>query len=417
VQFNDTSTNTPTAWAWDFTNDGVIDSTEKNPSYRYNAPGTYTVNLTASNAAGSDNHVKLDYISVTSFPPIAGFTGTPRSGNAPLTVQFTDLSSGDPTSWAWDFNNNGTIESTVQNPSFTYTVPGTYTVVLTVKNEGGNNTRIEPAYITVTSPINPTVAIVPDTTVVHQGETHSISLVADVLPAGLSGYRLWVNLSHPGIAEIISVSYPDWGILNRTSPLPAESVEMSAVDLNRVVQPGATNVSLGTITIRGDTPGETPVTITILRMDDDTGGPITPSTRNGTFTVVSSGQKASIAGYVSSGSDFGSMNVPGIRIRIAQTAADLNNPSKRWENTTDARGIYTISDLPAGVGLYAVAISPVSSPDAYYERPVQYQVNGGSLITCQNYGSIPRIPPITADSRTQVNWILTRNPQGQVLGY
>lgn len=49
-------------------------------------------------------------------------------------IQFTDLSTGTPTSWQWDFNNDGIIDSNEQNPSFTYTTEGTYTVSLTISD-------------------------------------------------------------------------------------------------------------------------------------------------------------------------------------------------------------------------------------------------------------------------------------------
>ena len=71
--------------------------------------------------------------------PTASFTAAPTSGPAPLTVNFTDTSSGSPTSWAWDFENDGTVDSTAQNPSFTYTTPGSYTAKLTVSNDAGSS--------------------------------------------------------------------------------------------------------------------------------------------------------------------------------------------------------------------------------------------------------------------------------------
>ncbi len=67
VQFTDLSTNTPTSWLWDF-GDGET-STEENPLHTYATAGTYTVTLTATNAAGSDDEVKVDYITVLSGDP------------------------------------------------------------------------------------------------------------------------------------------------------------------------------------------------------------------------------------------------------------------------------------------------------------------------------------------------------------
>ncbi|MDI6898430.1 MAG: PKD domain-containing protein [Methanolinea sp.] len=85
-------------------------------------------------------------------PPTADFTAAPTSGYAPLTVQFTDTSTGNPAQWQWDVNNDGVVDYTVQNPTHTYSSPGTYSVRLTVSNPGGSDTRIKTGYITVNAP-------------------------------------------------------------------------------------------------------------------------------------------------------------------------------------------------------------------------------------------------------------------------
>jgi len=77
----------------------------------------------------------------------ANFTSNITGGCAPILVQFTDQSTGSPTSWHWDLG-NGTI-STLQNPSTTYILPGTYTVILTVNNGSGSNTKTVVNYINV----------------------------------------------------------------------------------------------------------------------------------------------------------------------------------------------------------------------------------------------------------------------------
>lgn len=63
VTFTDLSTNTPTSWLWDFGDGGT--STSQNPVHNYTAPGSYTVSLTATNATGSDDEVKVAYIIVS----------------------------------------------------------------------------------------------------------------------------------------------------------------------------------------------------------------------------------------------------------------------------------------------------------------------------------------------------------------
>ena len=69
----------------------------------------------------------------------AAFSANPTSGIYPLTVDFTDESTGTITSWSWDFGDGET--STEQNPSHTYTNPGTYTVALTLTDAGGKRYR------------------------------------------------------------------------------------------------------------------------------------------------------------------------------------------------------------------------------------------------------------------------------------
>ncbi|HNM26992.1 MAG TPA: PKD domain-containing protein, partial [Saprospiraceae bacterium] len=60
-------------------------------------------------------------------------------GCAPLTVQFTDQSAGDPTSWHWTFEGGSPSISNDQNPSVTFPAPGTFTVTLTASNAFGSN--------------------------------------------------------------------------------------------------------------------------------------------------------------------------------------------------------------------------------------------------------------------------------------
>ena len=154
VQFNSQSTGSITSYAWDFNNDAVVDSTSQNPSYTYNTPGTYTVKLTVTGPGGSNSNTKTNYITVTNAAPVAAFTAAPVTGSAPLSVQFTDQSTGSITSYQWDFNNDGTVDSTQKNPSYSYSTSGTYTVKLTVTGPGGSNSNTKTNYITVTNAAN-----------------------------------------------------------------------------------------------------------------------------------------------------------------------------------------------------------------------------------------------------------------------
>jgi len=83
-------------------------------------------------------------------PPVAHFSASPTSGIAPLTVNFTDQSTGQITSWSWDFGDGST--STEQSPSHTYNNSGIYTVTLTVAGPEGSDKETKTDYIKVRSP-------------------------------------------------------------------------------------------------------------------------------------------------------------------------------------------------------------------------------------------------------------------------
>jgi PKD repeat protein len=281
VQFTDESTGNPTSWAWDFDNDGNIDSEEADPIWVYNDPGQYTVCLTISDGTETTTHCDENFIIVTPeyipvecneliitnekynetenliskvqdeygmdytiadwtdlqaiediqswiscigipenqtfmctrngdyfygssrqyyvhyssdgnpYPGflvhdqlgdlylgswyglnmnilakntsgfIADFSASPRQGTAPLTVQFTDESTGNPTSWAWDFDNDGNIDSEEQHPEYIYFTQGNYTVSLTVSDGIHTDSKSIDDYILVSEDLQlPTVVTV-----------------------------------------------------------------------------------------------------------------------------------------------------------------------------------------------------------------------------------------------------------------
>ena len=164
VNFTDLSTGgNITNWDWDFGDGGT--SIEQNPSYEYTDAGLYTVSLTITASNGSDTETKTDYIEVFYPVPIADFEGTPTSGNSPLTVNFTDLSSGNIDTWFWDFGDGNS--STDQNPEYIYNSSGLYTVQLIVGGPGGSDTIVKQDYIIVyNTPVaefdaNPTTGLAP----------------------------------------------------------------------------------------------------------------------------------------------------------------------------------------------------------------------------------------------------------------
>ena len=157
VIFTDSSTNAPTSWLWNFGDGDTANNTFMNPVHRYSSTGTYTITLTATNAGGSNISTRTGYITVNLPPPVAGFSGTPTSGNRPLTVTFTDSSTNTPTSWLWIFGDGNTTNNTIKNPVHRYSSAGTYSVTITATNAGGSNSTTRMSYITANLPPRQTI--------------------------------------------------------------------------------------------------------------------------------------------------------------------------------------------------------------------------------------------------------------------
>ena len=81
---------------------------------------------------------------------MADFSGSPLSGVAPLTVQFSDLSTGEPATWSWDFGDGST--SMLRNPSHLYQAGGGFAVSLTITNSTGQDSRTKTNFVNVRQP-------------------------------------------------------------------------------------------------------------------------------------------------------------------------------------------------------------------------------------------------------------------------
>ncbi|NOX88752.1 MAG: PKD domain-containing protein, partial [Calditrichaeota bacterium] len=130
---------------WDF-GDGQSGS-EQNPKHIYEKAGSFTVSLTVTGPGGSDKITKKDFIVVTEPAPKADFSADVTTGEVPLTVQFTDSSSGTVTAWLWYFGDDSS--STEQNPIHIYTETGVFTVTQIVSNASSADTLVKNDYINV----------------------------------------------------------------------------------------------------------------------------------------------------------------------------------------------------------------------------------------------------------------------------
>ncbi len=159
VQFEDTTdagSLTLNGWDWNFGDGGH--SALQNPTHTFQKPGLYAVSLTVLTDIGNSATTRTGYVSIR---PEAAFSADVTNGAGSLAVQFTDET--DPGNLAilsrqWDFGDGAS--STLQNPSHTYSTPGTYTVSLTTTSSEGPDTETKAGYIVVTPLVRFTANVV-----------------------------------------------------------------------------------------------------------------------------------------------------------------------------------------------------------------------------------------------------------------
>jgi PKD repeat protein len=118
--------------------------------YNYHESGVIDIGLYSYGTASGIYYLYTGYRASSQ----ASFIGSPQKGLSPLTVNFTDLSvaaeGANIISWAWDFDNDGIVDSVLQNPAATYTTFGNHSVSLTVEDSSGErDTLIDPDYVEV----------------------------------------------------------------------------------------------------------------------------------------------------------------------------------------------------------------------------------------------------------------------------
>lgn len=162
VTFTTTDEEYPDQWYWTFGDGGT--SINASPTHVYSYAGNYSVNLTVTYPDDTSKWVnKTDYISVmnTQTLPVAAFSGVPTTGSAPLSVAFTDESTGNPIQWIWSFGDGRS--SNAKNPVHLYSDVGNYTVWLCTQYLDGNSSSLKRKdYIHVTITPTPTPTPTPE---------------------------------------------------------------------------------------------------------------------------------------------------------------------------------------------------------------------------------------------------------------
>ena len=142
------------------------------------------------------------------------------------------------------------------------------------------------AGVTTAQTAQPTVSVSSATTTVD--DTATVDVVLTEAPDGLSGYYLDLTVDNPEAAAVTSASYPDeFGLTtDPTIDADGQTVTLEAADMEGSISPGATDVTLATVTVAGVAPGEVGLAVEPRQFDADDGSAFTPATQAGTLTVA-----------------------------------------------------------------------------------------------------------------------------------
>ena len=212
IRFNDLTAHNPTSWSWTFEGGVPATSTEKAPSVRYNAYGSFDVKLVVTNDLGTDTLVKPDFIHIQEAvtKPKANFyiiNDTIFTGDF---VNFVNQSSENSITYKWTFTGGIPGTSNEKEPVIQYKSAGTFLVALTVANIAGTSTKILQKAVVVQKRAIPNVQISADKTIIMPGD--SIHFF-DKTQGGPSQWKWFFSGGEPAesTAQNPVVKYPNEG--------------------------------------------------------------------------------------------------------------------------------------------------------------------------------------------------------------
>ena len=135
-------------YTWNF-GDASPTTTGPDVTHTYASAGNYPVTLTATNDCGTQTTTQTVTVEILVAPPVALFTFSETNGCTPLSVDFSNGSTGNGNTYAWTFENGTPATSTDPNPTVIFNQTGTFDVTLTATNTGGTSTSTQQLIVIV----------------------------------------------------------------------------------------------------------------------------------------------------------------------------------------------------------------------------------------------------------------------------
>nr|WP_321508492.1 IPT/TIG domain-containing protein [uncultured Methanoregula sp.] len=265
LQFTDMSTNSPASWSWARSNltspSWTVFNTSQNARDTF-WTGNWSVNLTAVNSGGKNVSYQTLWVNVSpQVPaPVSGFTVNTTAGTAPLTVQFTDMSTNTPTAWIWNAtnvmgNNTQFTFSTAQSPSSVFGA-GNFSIKLNATNANGFNVSSQVTFINVSASAPVLLGILPSSGLNTTATSVTITgsgFIMSPAPA--------VNLSRAGYATVplTGVSAASATLLSGTIPAGIVAGPWNVT----VVNPDGRNGTNASVTFTVTAPAPAPMLLSV----------------------------------------------------------------------------------------------------------------------------------------------------------
>ncbi|MBP1928167.1 hypothetical protein J2741_000714 [Methanolinea mesophila] len=208
----------------------------------------------------------------------------------------------------------------------------------------------------------PALSFQPGSVSIVSGGVSTLNLTLNEAPEGLAGYDCVVRITNPGTGVISSVQYPAWAVMHNTTALVDGGLRISGTDIDLEIDPGATDIVLATLTVRGISAGSSAVTVSSVNMDADGGGMITPSLGSATLTVTGTGGTSGGGGGGGGGSYYPSTTT---QATATPTVAATITTEPTTVPATPRETVTTVSEETPVDGLLSVPDTPVvPGPDA-----------------------------------------------------